>query len=240
MRPPRQAPLGRTHGVFLAIACLAVLTLANPAARAQQPVDLELVLAVDCSYSVDSAEFALQMQGLAAAFRDPAVVAAIRANPYGAVAVTVVQWSGPSSQVVVVPWRRVHDTASAVDFSTRITATPRLTAEGATSISSMVQFGLHLLDNNAFNGTRQAIDVSSDGRNNAGPRMRDLRPIVAWRGVTLNGLAILNEVATLNYYFEKYVIAGPNAFVVTANDYSAYRDAILDKIVREIGNLPTS
>jgi len=240
MKAPWPRLPARFRRIVAAFACTAFLASTPPAARAQQPVDLELVLAVDCSYSVDSAEFHLQMQGLAAAFRSPAVVAAISANPYGAIAVTVVQWSGPDSQTVVVPWRLVRDGASALDLSSRIAETPRSTAEGATSISSMVQFGLHLLDSNAFDGTRRVIDVSSDGRNNSGPRMRDLRPLVAFSGVTLNGLAILNEVATLNFYFEKYVIAGPNAFVVTANDYAAYSDAILNKIVREVGNLPTS
>jgi len=240
MRLPRQERPVRARRVFLTFFCLAILTLETPGARAQQAVDLELVLAVDCSYSVDSGEFTLQMQGLAAAFRNPTVVAAIRANRHRAIAVTVVQWSGPDSQVVAVPWRRVDSLATALELSAEIAGTPRLTAEGATSISSMVQFGLQLLNSNAFDGTRQVIDISSDGRNNAGPRMRDLRAVVAWSGATLNGLAILNEVATLNYYFEKYVIAGPNAFVVTANDYAAFRVAILNKIVREIGNLPTS
>jgi hypothetical protein len=240
MRPPRQVLPGRTRRVPLALLWFVALTFASPGARSQQPVDLELVLAVDCSYSVDSGEFALQMQGLAAAFRDPAVIAAIGANRYRAIAVTVVQWSGPDSQVVAVPWRRIHDRATALDLSARIAEAPRMTAEGATSISAMVRFGLRLLDGNAFQGSRRVIDISSDGRNNAGPRIRDLRAAAAWSGATLNGLAILNEVETLNYYFEKYVIAGPNAFVVTANDYDAFREAILNKIVREIGNLPTS
>ena len=229
----------RSRLCLIALAFLTFLTSAGGGVRAQQAVDLELVLAVDCSYSVDAGEFAQQMQGLAAAFLDPAVLAAIRSNPNGAIAVTVVQWSGPGSQVIAVPWRQVSDAASVRDLAARIAAAPRLTAEGATSISSMVQFGLQLMSNNGFVGTRRVIDISADGRNNAGQRMRDLRAVAALSGATLNGLAILNEVATLNFYFEKYVIAGPGAFVVTASDYAAYRQAILQKLVREIG-VPTS
>lgn len=214
--------------------------MATPAAAQQQTVDVELVLAVDCSYSVDADEFALQMKGLAAAFLDPTVLAAIQSNPHRAIAVTVVEWSGAGSQVVAVPWRRVSDSASALDFSARIATAPRLTADGATAMAAAVEFGLRQLAGNRYAGTRRVIDVSADGRNNSGPRPRDVRPLVAGSGVTLNGLAILNEVQTLNYYFEKYVIAGPDAFVEKANDYQAYRRAILKKLVREIGPPATS
>jgi hypothetical protein len=224
---------------FSSLSVVLALMLGNAAARAQQAVDLELVLAVDCSYSVDAEEFALQMDGLAAAFRHPAVIAAIGSNPGGAIAVTVVQWSGPGSQVVAVPWQRIAGPVSARTFSERIAAAPRLTAEGATSISSMVRFGLALMDRNGYVGTRRVIDISADGRNNSGPRMRDWRAAAALSGATLNGLAIRNEVQTLHLYFEKYVIAGAGAFVIPANDYAAYKQAILQKIVREIG-LPTS
>lgn len=209
-------------------------------AQAQQAVDVELVLAVDCSYSVDADEYALQMQGLAAAFRDPLVLAAIHSNPNGAIAVTVVQWSGPASQAVAVPWRRVGDKSSALDFSARVAAAPRLTADGATAMAAAVEFGLRLFAGNGYAGTRRVIDVSADGRNNSGPHTRAIRPLVAGNGVTLNGLAILNEVATLNYYFEKYVIVGADAFVEKANDYRAYRKAILKKLLREIGLPATS
>jgi hypothetical protein len=209
-------------------------------AQAQQAVDLELVLAIDCSYSVDADEYALQIQGLAAAFRDPLVLAAIHSGPRKAIAVTVVQWSGAASQAIAVPWRRIHDRASALDFSARIAGAPRRTADGATAMSAAVEFGLRLFPGNGFAGTRRVIDVSADGRNNTGPHPRDMRPLVAGSGVTLNGLAILNEVKTLNYYFEKYVIAGADAFVEKANDYRAYRKAILKKLIREVGLPATS
>ena len=113
---------------------------------------------------------------------------------------------------------------------------PRLTAEGATSISSMIEYGLGLLEANSLSGARRVIDISADGRNNSGQRIREVTPLVTLLGATVNGLAILNEVPTLHFYFEQQVIAGPGAFVIEANDYDSYAAAILRKLVREIGD----
>ncbi len=211
-----------------------------PAAQSPRQVDLELILAVDCSYSVDTAEFDLQKIGLAEAFRHPAIVAALRAGKYGAIRVAMVEWSGTDSQVVVVPWTTVHDAASAAALATRIESTPRLTQEGATSISSMIEFGLALFAANRSADTRRVIDISADGRNNMGARITVMRAVAAATGVTVNGLAILNEVPTLDFYFQKYVIAGSDAFVIRADDYSYYALAILRKLLREIGIPPVS
>ncbi len=211
-----------------------------PAAQSFRQVDLELILAVDCSYSVDTAEFDLQKIGLAEAFRHPAIVAALRAGKYGAIRVAMVEWSGTDSQVVVVPWTTVHDAASAAALAAKIDSAPRLTQEGATSISSMIEFGLMLFAANRSADTRRVIDISADGRNNTGARITVMRAYAAATGVTVNGLAILNEVPTLDFYFHKYVIAGSDAFVIRADDYSHYALAILRKLLREISIPPVS
>ncbi len=234
---------------FLFASILLLALVGAPAAQSLRPVDVELVLAIDCSYSVDAGEFELQRTGLAEAFINPAVLAAILAGEHKAIGVTVVEWSGAGAQAVAVPWTTVHDAASAVALAARIEAVPRLTQEGATSISSMIEFGLTLFEANRLAGVRRVIDISADGRNNTGHRIGAVVPLAMILGVTVNGLAILNEVPTLYFYFEQQVISGPDAFVMEANDYGHYAVAfvmeandyghyavaILRKLIREIG-----
>ncbi len=160
-------------------------------------MDLELILGIDCSYSVDANEFA--RLGLGHAFRSPEVAAAIARGPRGGIAVTVVLWSSAASQVVAIPWTRVDDAASAAALVARLEGTPRLTEEGATSISAMIGFGLTLFGTGPLHGERRTIDIASDGRNNNGLRVGDMRSLAQAEGVTVNGLAILNEEPTLNY-----------------------------------------
>jgi len=233
MRKARRAAVWMAVGSFVALAAL----LTVPASRAQQiAVDVELVLAIDCSYSVDAREFELQMTGLAAAFRHPAVVAAIQAGDRGAIGVAVVQWSGAATQSTVVPWTLITDAASGAALAARIEAAPRMTREGATSISAMVAYGIRSIESNRLAGARRVIDISADGFNNTGYRIRTVATLAALSGVTVNGLAILNEVPMLGIYFEKHVIAGAGAFAMEANDYHHYAVAILRKLIREIGN----
>jgi hypothetical protein len=228
----RSPPWGR--GTVLASILWLGLTAA-PTAQTSYPVDLELVLAIDCSYSVDAQEFALQKNGLAEAFRHPSVVAAIRAGARGTIGVAVVQWSGAATQTTVVPWTLITDADSAAALAARIETAPRMTQEGATSITAMVAYGIGLFEANRLAGARRVIDISADGRNNTGHKIRAVAPLAAISGVTVNGLAILNEVPTLGFYFEKYVIAGAGAFAMEANDYDHYATAILRKLIREIG-----
>ena len=220
--------------VSLTAALLAGLLVSASAARAGTPVDLALVLTVDCSYSVDAREFALQAQGLAQAFLDRSVVEAIAAGPNHAIAVSVVQWSSAASQVLVLPWTVVGDADSAAAVAVRLAAMRRLTHDGATSIASAIDYGVALLEAAPLAAMRRAIDISSDGRNNSGIDVRAARNAAVARGITVNGLAILNEVPTLHYYFEQHVVGGSGAFVVVAGSYDDYVAAIRRKIIREI------
>ena len=226
--PPRGRALLLASILFLGL-------VGTPTAQSPYLVDVELVLAIDCSYSVDAREFELQKTGLAEAFRHPGVLAAIQAGAYKTIGVTVVQWSGQGIQRVAVPWTTVEDAPSAARLAARISGTERMTQEGATSISSMIEFGIILLKTNALQGARRVIDISSDGRNNSGYSIAAAQALALIQGVTINGLVILNEDSTLNYYFDRHVIAGPDAFIVLAADYDDYAVAILRKLIREIG-----
>ncbi len=200
----------------------------------QDIVDLALVLAVDSSYSVDTVEYRLQMQGLAAAFRNSEVIEAIKNGPSGRIAVSVVQWSDSKSQVVVIPWRIISGQKTAADLSSTLSQTPRQTASGGTSITTMIKKGAAMLSRLPFYAQRKVIDISADGRNNNGGDPRPVRNLVAANGITINGLAIINEVITLDKYFEIYITGGPGNFVIVANDYSAYATAIKRKLILEI------
>ncbi|MEX1306384.1 MAG: DUF1194 domain-containing protein [Rhodovibrionaceae bacterium] len=223
------------------LACLGLCLWLTPPVLAQgRQVDLELVIAVDCSYSVDLGEFELQAGGIGQAFRTQEVVDAILQGAHGAIAVTVLQWSSQLSQEVAIPWTVVDSRQSAVALSLAIESMPRLTADGATSISAAVAASLRLFERSPVRALRRVIDVSGDGRNNNGPALRAARDTAVGRGITINGLAILNEVPTLHKYFELQLIGGTGAFVEIANRYSDYPEAMARKLVKEITYFPVS
>ena len=222
-------------------AALLLLLLGPSSSLAQNntPLDLRLVLAIDCSFSVDAREFSLQMTGIAKAFRSKEVVDAIGQGKYGRIAVTLVQWSSPAAQIVAVPWTLINGRESAALFAETVAATPRLTAEGGTSLSAALLFAGALLEENS-DAVRRVVDISADGRNNSGEEIRNARDALLARGITINGLAILDEIATLHRYFEKNVIGGKDFFVVEAKNYQHYAEAIRRKLIMEISRLPVS
>jgi hypothetical protein len=217
---------------------LAVLAWLAAAPAAAEPVDLELVLAVDTSSSVNYDEFGLQMRGLAEAFRHPAVLQAIEVGAPGGLAVAMLQWSGEASQAPAVDWHVVRDRASAEVFAEAIDLTPRLVIGGATAIGSALAVATAWLEENPYEGTRRAIDVSGDGRTNQGPWTALAREQANAKGIVVNGLAILNEEPRLDRYYSAAVIGGPGAFLVTADDFDDFSRAIVRKLVTEIGGQP--
>lgn len=198
------------------------------------------MLAVDSSASVDDGEFELQVRGMARAFRDRSVIQAIKSGPYRAIAVTVVEWASADFQVVDIPWMVIDSPASANRMAALLETMPRAIRTGATSISGALRFAASLFGNNGFDGVREVIDLSCDGRNNQGAEVQVVRDVVVDRGITINGLTILNEHPTLNYYFEQKIIGGTGAFVEISNDYQAYSEAFLRKLVKEVTNVPIS
>jgi hypothetical protein len=217
---------------------LSLLLAGLAPARSQQPVDLNLVLAVDASGSVDAYRFNLQKQGYADAFANPKVLQAIRSGPLQSIAVTMVQWTGPSMQADVVGWTEIRDKESAEEFSAIIRATPRRLFGGGTSLSGAIDHAMRLLAQSPFEGTRRIIDVSGDGSNNSGRSPKLARDEAVAAGVGINGLPILSVEPGLDRYYRDYVIGGPGAFVIPVDSFEQFADAILSKLIAEIAALP--
>jgi len=232
----------RTLPILLA----AVLSLAlaararaqEPVDLAQEPVDLALVLAVDSSGSVSQYEFDLQMRGVAEAFRSPAVLKAIQsAAPHG-VAVNLMQWSSVDEQGQAFGWLVVRDAKSAERVADLIDRTPRLVQDGATAISAALDYATRLLL--SVDAKRRVIDVSGDGRDNQSGEVLEGRIKAVAAGITVNGLAILNEEPLLEFYYLSEVIGGEGAFMLGADDYDDFAEAIQIKLIKEISSAPVS
>jgi Protein of unknown function (DUF1194) len=215
---------------------LATLLTGAGAARAAEQVDLQLVLAVDASGSVDMYRFDLQKRGYAAAFRNPKVLAAIRSGISQAIAVTMHQWTGPRLQVHVLPWMVVKDAESAEALAVAIEKTPRRLFSGGTSISGAIDFSRLVLAQSPFTATRRTIDVSGDGANNIGRPARIARDEAVKDGITINGLPILSVEPDLDTYYFENVVGGPGAVMVPAQSYESFAEAILKKLIIEIAS----
>ncbi len=212
-------------------AVAAALMMWGGAAAAQQTIELELVLAIDASGSVDATEFDLQLRGIALALQDPVVAAAIETTD--GVAVSVVQWAGPSHQVQATDWALLTDGLSAAAHGAAILAGGRQMF-GETAIAQAMQFSAALMNDNGFRGRRRAIDVSGDGATNYGRSPGYMRDRLAAAGITVNGLAILNEDPNLEQYYAENVIGGPGAFVMVATDYADFAEVFRRKLIQEI------
>lgn len=221
----------------LAGAALGLSTAATGQSGAD--VDLTLVLAVDCSYSVDDGEFDLQMQGLARAFISHEVAAAIGSGPRGRIAVAVMQWAGVGEQRLAVPWTIVANDGSAESFALTLNSTSRVVGPGSTSISAAIDGAVLATRTAPYRGDRAIIDVSSDGTNNNGGPVDPARDRAILSGMTVNGLVIMSEVFFLDIYFDNHVVGGPDHFVEKADTYADYGEAILRKLVKEISR-PTA
>jgi hypothetical protein len=212
----------------------ALICAATARAAAQTVVDLQLVLAVDASGSVNQARFELQRQGYAAAFRHPRVLQAIRAGARQAIAVTMTQWTGPALQIQTVPWTLLKDQASVSAFAAAIEEAPRDLFSGGTSISGAIDHAMRLLPAAPFKGTKRVIDVSGDGSNNRGRPVTDARDDAVRAGVIINGLPILALEPYLDRYYFDNVIGGPGSFMIPAETYDKFGEAVLRKLVLEI------
>jgi len=232
-----------------ALVTLALTVLPLNPARAAEPVDLLLVLAADVSRSVDSQKFALQREGYATAFSDPRVLNAIKSGANSRIAVTFVEWSGASSQRVVVDWMIIDGPQTAQQFGDRLLETPRSFAD-RTSISAGIDFSVALFAKAPFASKRRTIDVSGDGTNNSGRDVREARDAAVALNITINGLVILsatplpwnpehtNPPGGLTKYFRDNVMGGPGAFVVETQDFNSFGQAIISKLIAEIALAP--
>ena len=236
----------------LALAALAGLAFAaTPAPRyvdlpgAKQAgsvdVDVELVLAVDISYSMDPDEQALQREGYVEALTSPEFLNTLRHGMHGRVAVTYVEWAGVIDQKIIMPWRLIDGRGTAEKVAAEISRAPYRRAY-RTSIAGALSFSAPLFEENGYRGIRRVIDVSGDGTNNQGPLVTIVRDQVVAKGITINGLPIMlkrpnpatMDIPDLDIYYEDCVIGGPGAFVVPIREREKFREAIRTKLVLEI------
>jgi len=234
-----------------ALVVAALLSAGAPRAHAEK-VDVALVLAADVSRSIDDDEFKLQRQGYAAAVTNPRVLNAIAAGQSGAIAICFVEWSGPEEQQVVADWTVIRDGESAAGFAATLLSAPR-SFVGRTAISAAIDFSHAYLAKAGASAERRIIDVSGDGTNNSGRSLRDARDEVVAAGITINGLAIINEHPNPGYfahtqppeglpeYYRQNVIGGTGAFLMVVQDFNSFGDAITNKLVNEIaGTTPAT
>src|SRR3954452_23321811 len=244
---PRLLPA--TIGAVLALAACAALAAPRlsdfPGSKAANSVevDVELVMAVDISYSMDMDELALQREGYAQAIASQEFLNALKQGTNGKVAVTLVEWAGVADQRIVVPWRLIDGAASAQAVSDEMARMPVRRAF-RTSISGALMFSAALFEGNGFRGIRRVIDVSGDGTNNQGPLVTLVRDDVLAKGIVINGLPIMLkepqpgsiDIKDLDIYYEDCVIGGPGAFVVPIREREKFKDAIRTKLVLDIAH----
>jgi hypothetical protein len=220
--------------------------LRSGSALAAEPVDVELILAVDVSRSVDPKEQELQFTGYENAFRDPKLIEGIMGGPVGSIACMMFTWSDFNTQNIVVPWTRLDSHGAANGFADAIASAPRRTWL-YTSISGAMDFAAKQFGR-GFEGTRRVVDISGDGVNNSGRPVADAREEALARGIVLNGLAVLDQTpqpASMNFvqppldsYYRDEVIGGPGSFLVVAEGFAAFEAAVRRKIIREIAVAP--
>lgn len=234
--------LGSFRSGLIAIAALLVLAGA-PAVRADTVVDLELVLAVDISLSMDMEEQRLQRDGYVAALRDPEIMKAIQSGPHGKIAITYIEWAGPHSQTTVLPWTLVEDDVSAEQAAAKLAQLP-ISRQRMTSISSALAYAGRQFDVNPYRGIRRVIDVSGDGPNNSGAPIQPIRDELVHDGVIINGLPIvirpsqssLFDISYLDRYYADCVIGGTGSFVIPIKTQAEFTTAIRQKLLLEISS----
>jgi hypothetical protein len=239
-----------SNGIGLATA-LALPVLAAPAFTptafaqgAMKRVDLELVLAVDVSRSMDESEHALQREGYVQAFRHRDVINALMSGPEGRIAVTYMEWA--AGTYPIIPWTIIDSEAAAKAFADRLANEPRY-SERRTSISTALYEAVPLITDNDIASHRQVIDVSGDGANNAGPPVEEARDFALKKNIVINGLPIMlntdprfqqgYDVPNLDRYYKHCVIGGTGAFLAPVFSLSQLSATIRKKLVLEIANL---
>lgn len=212
-----------------------------------EPVDVELVLAVDVSLSMSPDELAIQRNGYAAALTDPAVLQAIADGAHGKIAVTYFEWAGNTTHHVIVPWTTIATKADAERVVGQLSARPPNSAR-RTSISAALEFGADLFAESSYSSPKRVIDISGDGPNNQGAPVLAIRDRLVEQGITINGLPLMTngglssayDVEDLDTYYTNCVIGGPTAFMVPVNAWEQFPEAIRRKLVLELASNPAT
>lgn len=206
-----------------------------------QSVDVELILAVDVSYSMDMDELAVQREGYAQALQSKDFLQALKAGPNGRIAVTYFEWAASGDQKIIIPWRLIDGPETADAVATEIMRTPVRRAS-RTSISGAIGFAMPLFDEDPYHGLRRVIDISGDGPNNNGGPVTVARDAALEKGIVINGLPIMvkepsystMDIDNLDYYYEDCVIGGPGSFVIAIKDREKFKEAIRTKLLLEV------
>ena len=245
--------MGRWFRNFAVVAAVAAVGLALVASAAPTvpkfadtranaiPVDVELVIAVDISYSMDPDEQALQREGYVLALTSKEFLQALRQGAHGKIAVTYFEWAGQLDQKIVMPWRVIDGPESADAVAAEIARAP-IRRASRTSISGALRFAKPLFDDSGYKGLRRVIDVSGDGANNSGPLVEITRDDVLAAGITINGLPIMlkrphtgtMDIQNLDEYYEDCVIGGPGAFVIPIRERGKFIEATRTKLILEV------
>ncbi|MBN9668831.1 DUF1194 domain-containing protein [Roseibium aggregatum] len=212
----------------------------NPA----NEVDVELVLAVDISQSMDKEEQEVQRAGYVSALTSKQFLDAIQVGPIGRVAVTYMEWGGVDEHFIVADWAVIQDASSASHFASKIAEAP-LRQVQRTSIASALEKSVQMVQSNQYTGLRQVIDISGDGPNNQGGSVTEMRDRMVAAGVTINGLPLMMKsnkntwqaMLNLDHYYEDCVIGGPGSFAIPVRSKEGFADAIRMKLVMEIAGL---
>ncbi len=243
-----RAASGIPGRLFLALFTLLVWLAAPSRALAKggpTEVDVELVLAVDISYSMDMEEQRLQREGYIKALTSPEVLKAIRGGLTGKIAVIYFEWAGHNIQRIVVPWQVIDGPETADAFVARLAAAP-ISRWYRTSVSGAILFGQEMFENNGFDSSRRVLDISGDGANNSGSDVVDARDRAVKSGIVINGLPIMVnngrrsafDMDDLDDYYTDCVIGGPGAFMVAIRERDQFVEATRTKILREISSVP--
>ncbi|WP_369725734.1 DUF1194 domain-containing protein [Bradyrhizobium sp. LLZ17] len=206
-----------------------------------QSVDVELILAVDVSYSMDMDELAIQREGYAQAIQSKEFLQALKAGPNGRIAVTYFEWAASTDQKIIIPWRLIEGPESADAVAGEIMKTP-IRRASRTSISGAIGFAMPLFDEDPYHGLRRVIDISGDGPNNNGGPVTLARDAALEKGIVINGLPIMvkepsystMDIDNLDYYYEDCVVGGPGSFVIAIKDREKFKEAIRTKLLMEV------
>ena len=248
-RLPKEAPTRQRRLVsFAARAVFAGIAILPAVARAQT-VDVAIALAADVSGSIDDEEFQLQRRGYAAAVTNPQFVQAIQAGAHGAIILCFLEWAGPDQRAVVAKWMRIHDGEGAAEFAKILLDAPRSFA-GLTAIGASIDFAVAQLEAGGIAAKRRIIDVSGDGSDNSGQLVTVARDKAVAKGITINGLAIINEKpgrepgavfyehthppGGLPNYYRENVIGGRGAFVLQIVNFDTFAEAMTNKLLTEV------
>jgi len=209
--------------------------------QAAPSVDVELILAVDVSYSMDMDELAVQREGYAQAIVSKEFLQALKSLPNGKIAVTYFEWAASNDQKIIIPWRMIDGPETADAVADEIMKTP-IRRASRTSISGAINFAMPLFDENPYRGLRRVIDISGDGPNNNGVPVTGARDAALAKGIVINGLPIMvkepsystMDIDNLDFYYEDCVIGGPGSFVVAIKDREKFKEAIRAKLLLEV------